>query len=345
MNKIKFVLLFSILPIGCILAQDTTCVLFLGNSYTYTNELPLLWAELSGSAGKTAVYDYNAPGGYWLEDHCSNSISTGKIMQGGWDWVILQEQSQVPTIDTFRYNSMYPSAEWLDSLIMLAGGNTMLFMTWGREFGGQQWISGYSSPPFANFFEMQDSLAAAYNELGAILNAPVAPVGLAWEQAVTMNPTVDLWQDDHSHPTLEGSYLAACVFFGTVFAESPVGLTYTAGLSPERAAFLQEAAYLTLGMAENPADGIPAEFAVMTVFPNPFNGSAVISFELKAESEVELKIYDVGGREIQRLEAGGWGLGKHSVVWDAEGMGSGVYFVRLTVDGGQSKVKKVVVVK
>lgn len=314
------------------LCQDTTSVLFIGNSYTFTNDLPGLWANLSISGGKTVYYDSNAPGGYWLEDHCGNSISTSKIARGGWDFVVLQEQSQVPTIDTFRYNSMYPSAEILDSLILAVNGNTMLYMTWGREFGGQQWISGYCSPPFANFFEMQDSLAAAYNQLGAILGAIVAPVGLAWEQAVTMNPTVDLWQDDQSHPTLEGSYLAACLFYGRIFNESPVGLSYTGGLSTGRAVFLQNAAYLTLEAIARTSADYPENDVLLSNYPNPFNNSTVIGYSMANTANITVAIYDILGREVETLYSGMQEPGSYSIVWDYDSSAGGIYFCRLTVN-------------
>ncbi len=75
--------------------------------------------------------------------------------------------------------------------------------------------------------------------------------------------------------------------------------------------------------------GTPAAYALEPVYPNPFNPTAVISFELRAASEIKLAVYDIAGREIEVLGAGCWGLGKYSVVWDASSQSSGVYFVRL----------------
>ena len=60
---------------------------------------------------------------------------------------------------------------------------------------------------------------------------------------------------------------------------------------------------------------------------------------------MNLVVYDIQGREVAKLYDGFMGAGEHTVVWDAGGLGSGVYFVRLTVDGGQSMVKKVMLVK
>jgi len=134
-----------------------------------------------------------------------------------------QEQSQVPTIPYYRENSMYPSARFLDSLISQNEAQTLFFLTWGRRHGGQQMINGYVSYPFVDFFQMQDTLNIAYLGIAQELNAAVAPVGMAWAQAVTLNPQAELWQEDNSHPTLQGSYLTACVFYATLFNSSPVG--------------------------------------------------------------------------------------------------------------------------
>jgi|GEM_PF-363734 len=79
--------------------------------------------------------------------------------------------------------------------------------------------------------------------------------------------------------------------------------------------------------------------------PNPFNQRLALEFTLPEAGEIKLAVYDVLGREVEALGAGSWGLGKHTVMWDAGEAGSGVYFVRLSVDGGQSSVRKVVLMK
>lgn len=87
-------------------------------------------------------------------------------------------------------------------------------------------------------------------------------------------------------------------------------------------------------------------FSLNPPYPNPFNASATISFHLPASGPVELKVYDVRGREVQSLVTGHLSSGQHEVVWNAAGVGSGVYFVRLTEGGGQlTEVQKVLLVK
>ncbi len=79
--------------------------------------------------------------------------------------------------------------------------------------------------------------------------------------------------------------------------------------------------------------------------PNPFNSASVISFDLRDAGEVSLVVYDVTGREVQSLVTGHLSLGYHEVVFDGADLSSGMYFVRLTVDSGQSTVRKAVLMK
>ncbi|NQS98553.1 MAG: T9SS type A sorting domain-containing protein [candidate division Zixibacteria bacterium] len=84
---------------------------------------------------------------------------------------------------------------------------------------------------------------------------------------------------------------------------------------------------------------------IMPIYPNPFNSTSTITYYIAKAGNVQLAVYDVLGREVQSLVNGHSSLGEHEVVWDAGGCGSGVYFVKMTVDGGQSTVRKMVLVK
>jgi len=94
-----------------------------------------------------------------------------------------------------------------------------------------------------------------------------------------------------------------------------------------------------------PASVLQSASFSLSAYPNPFNSSTAITFILNKDTEVKLAVYDVLGREIQELGAGDWRLGKHTMVWDASGKASGVYFVRLMTDGSQSSVMKVILTK
>jgi PKD repeat protein len=74
----------------------------------------------------------------------------------------------------------------------------------------------------------------------------VAPVGVAWKYIIDNHPTINLYSADGSHPSLEGTYLAACTFYASVYRKNSTGATYTAGLNPTVAGILQSAADLSV---------------------------------------------------------------------------------------------------
>ncbi|MBL7190202.1 right-handed parallel beta-helix repeat-containing protein [bacterium] len=90
---------------------------------------------------------------------------------------------------------------------------------------------------------------------------------------------------------------------------------------------------------------MPSKTSLHYPYPNPFNPSSTISYQLSADSYVELIVYDIQGREVQSLVTGHLSLGYHEVLFDGRDLSSGMYFVRLTVDSRQSTVKKMVLMK
>jgi len=222
--------------------------LFLGNSYTYVNNLPGLSAALANSAGDSLYFESNTPGGYTLGwqpiAHVTNAVSLAMIDTIGWDFVILQEQSQTPAIPALRDSCMYPASIILHDSVKSSNscGRVLFFLTWGRRFGGIQCFNSYyCSPDFTDFDHMQDSLTAAYKGIADSLNSWISPVGEAWRLVLSTTSMV-LHSPDNSHPSLNGSYLGACVFYACIFGKSPVGLPFTAGLLPDSALILQQAA-------------------------------------------------------------------------------------------------------
>ena len=74
------------------------------------------------------------------------------------------------------------------------------------------------------------------------LSIEVAPVGVAWKAALEGRPELELWGSDGIHPGVEGTYLAACVFYTVIYGKTPEGLKFTAGLPWDIAKFLQKTA-------------------------------------------------------------------------------------------------------
>ena len=95
---------------------------------------------------------------------------------------------------------------------------------------------------------------------------------------------------------------------------------------------------------EEPDEILNSEFLILDCYPNPFNQQAAISFQLLAVSHVNLTVYDITGREVRVLHATPLQAGYHEVVWNAEGLGSGVYFARLQA-GDFMQTRKMLLVK
>lgn len=93
-----------------------------------------------------------------------------------------------------------------------------------------------------DYLAMQRQIDAAYVTIAQQLGVPAAPVGYAWSTVHRADPALTLWQDDGSHPTIAGTYLAACVFYAAIFHQSPNGLRWTDGLSAADAQTLQAVA-------------------------------------------------------------------------------------------------------
>jgi len=99
---------------------------------------------------------------------------------------------------------------------------------------------------------------------------------------------------------------------------------------------------ITLGAGPGAA---PKEFMLYPNYPNPFNPTTKIAFDLPLAATVTLKVYNVIGQEVATLaENVKYEEGRHTLVFDASGLGSGLYFTRLQA-GSYSSVRKMVLVR
>jgi len=183
-------------------------VLFIGNSYTYFNNLPELVSELSSSDPKSPQLETQmiVRGGATLRQHWEEGKALGRIKGSHWDFVVLQDQSMLPITDP-EMTKQY--ARLFDSAIKKAGARTVFFLTWAHQ----------DKP------ETQAELNETYQSIARELRALIAPVGIAWSRALKENPRLLLYMMDKSHPNAAGSYIAACVFYSTLVGRAPEGLT------------------------------------------------------------------------------------------------------------------------
>lgn len=227
--------------------QETKRAFFIGNSYTYFNTLPALINQLANANGDTLIHASSTQGGAQLVQHVSNATTLNGIRQGNWDYVVIQEQSQKPSFPPSQVAvEVLPYASQLNDSIELYNpcGETVFFMTWGRQNGDAQNCQFY--PPLCTYAGMQNRLRSSYLLMTDENDAICSPVGAAWKVVRDSFPSINLYTADGSHPSYAGSYLAACTFYATLFRKSPVGLNFYGNLSATDAQNLQNIAAMVV---------------------------------------------------------------------------------------------------
>lgn len=196
--------------------KDALRVLFIGNSYTYFNNLPEMVAKLAEAGHqKKIIYEMQAPGGVRLKDHWNRSETRTALSTAKWDYVVLQDQSTLGTNFYFEGKPRISSDELFRTYaldftksIRDAGAIPVFYLTWAKK----------------KVPEDQAALTAAYMRAARETKSIVAPAGIAWAEIEKNDPSINLFYRDGSHPSPAGTYLNACVFYATLFGRSPVGL-------------------------------------------------------------------------------------------------------------------------
>jgi len=198
-------------------------VLFIGNSFTARNDLPGLIATIAAAAGKRLDHRLISAGGASLRRHWNSGEAARAIAAQQFDYVVLQEQSTLPIKNRDR---MHENVRLFDEVIRKAGARTALYLTWAR----------------AHAPESQAAITEAYESIGRELGATIIPAGVAWEAFLREHDEPVLHDADGSHPTLAGSYLAACVAYRAVFQASLPREVEIDGLTKDEMKSLQRAA-------------------------------------------------------------------------------------------------------
>lgn len=182
-----------------------TNILFIGNSFTARNNVPQLLVDLAAERGHEVRFDLIQAGGASLRMHWNKGDALKAITKNRYDWVVLQEQSTLPVKNAVRTRE---NIELFVEPVASSGAKLALYLTWARR----------------NAPESQKLITDAYTSIGKQVGATVVPAGVAWEAFLAKHKTPVLHDKDMSHPTLAGSYLAACVFLGALFKENATGI-------------------------------------------------------------------------------------------------------------------------
>jgi len=202
-------------------------ILFIGNSFTARNDVPGLIAKMAEARGHKLEHQLIQAGGASLRMHWNKGEAQKALEKTRYDFVVLQEQSTLPIKNAQRFHE---NVRLFDDVIGKSGARTALYLTWARR----------------NAPETQAALTTAYTAIGKELGAVIIPAGVAWQNFLLQYAQPVLHDKDQSHPTLAGSYLAACVFLAVLFHENPVGIaSELKGLTEAEIKLLQKTAWET----------------------------------------------------------------------------------------------------
>jgi hypothetical protein len=213
---------------GGVLESDTPMptrtlnVLFLGNSYTRVNNLPATLISIASSdAGNhialrvhSFVHDSYTLTDMWNDPNAQAMLASERH----WDYVILQDQS-LWALSPAMIKKSGDALQNFSDAIAPTSGKIVLFETWMRE-PGSDW---YNDPKNAarNPEYMLSQLRYYVNAAAAPIHADVVPVGDCWSLVLKNQPGLKLYQDDGSHPSVEGTYLSALLFYQYLTHRSP----------------------------------------------------------------------------------------------------------------------------
>ncbi|MCB0749304.1 MAG: DUF4886 domain-containing protein, partial [Ignavibacteriae bacterium] len=305
--------------------KDTsaTKILFLGNSFTGWNDMPVMLEELTkNSSHKIYVDKYLKYGGSLYElsqlDTVKNIINSLK-----WDYIILQG-SPYRYAYPEEFNTTYPimtALEYFNEMIEENNPHAeiILFMPWAYK-DGKFWDE--EEPD--DYSQMQLKIYKNIILMAKKLDNKIAPVGWAWNKIVFIDEEIELFIRDLTHPTIEGSYLTACVIYVTIFNEELIANPYISEISKNSAEFLQSVASKTVfGELENwnlltniSVDRLDS-FTLNQNYPNPFNSQTIISFTLTESKLVKLEIFNCLGEKITSLIDYKMNKGLNSYIFDA----------------------------
>lgn len=185
--------------------KDTLNILFVGNSYTYFNNLPQLVSIISDSTKTKLVTKKSTIGGARLSEHWlgERGLKTKTLIKDGeFDIVVLQEYS-MGAVDEPENTKKY--LKLFSNYIKENNAKPYYYLTWARE----------KAPQFQNNINQVFMDSAVENE------GIIVPAGKAWARALELRPTIELYDPDGSHPSALGTFLTACVFVATLTNEIP----------------------------------------------------------------------------------------------------------------------------
>ncbi len=238
-------------------ASDTTKVLFIGNSFTGTFDVPQMVKGFADAAGLPMVIAAHMPGGISVADvsqgtmaHMNNPMVFDLIRSNDWDYVVLQD-NQGRFVDgggNFPSPAQSPViAGHIKIRDSMRANNTCSRML---LFSGWAWKDGY--PGLGDGKKLIANIYENYQVLNTSAQEIISPIGAAWLRATTQVPSVDLWGPDGAHQSMEGSYITGAVIFASIYRTNTESVNFSNGIDTAIARKLRRIAYETVSDSIKP---------------------------------------------------------------------------------------------
>jgi hypothetical protein len=213
-------------------------ILLIGDSFTAGIDDPLIGLVTTAHPDENIEIESVWVGGTSLEGHWLFTDAQKTINEGSWTTVVLQDDLLIGAIDN---ESFFEYARLFHNEVANIGAETILYMTWEYDVDDGRTI---------------EDIANAYRTIGDELGVKVAPVGLAWANALSERPDFNIYSDG-VHSNLRGAYLTVCVLYATIFEANPEGVQFPPqallleleefeSMTDEDIAFLQRVAWETV---------------------------------------------------------------------------------------------------
>lgn len=173
-------------------------VLFIGNSLTYTNDLPALLASHAKANDVKLTARSIALPNYALLDHLAENNIVNALKNTKFNYIIVQ---QGPSSQAEGRASLIEGATQLKALADKNGAKLCIFMVW---------------PAFANYGTF-DGVIKNHSDAAQMTNSILCPVGLAWKEFIDKTNDLSYYGPDLFHPSLKGSKVAAEIIFKSIF--------------------------------------------------------------------------------------------------------------------------------
>ena len=207
-------------------SENCKSFLFVGNSTTYFNGIPLKFRAMCAAAGIEVSVTYCTFGSAYLYEFADENHERGKALRKAlaarkYDYVVLQDAGGA------NFEDSRPAMDVLVPLICETGAEPLLYMRYSSTSDDSARTAG-AVRHYQN-----------YIRLAKLYGLRWSPVAVAFEYCRTGHREINLYAADNSHHSKEGSYLAAATLMYSFFGVSPVGNSYTAYMPQETVDVLQ----------------------------------------------------------------------------------------------------------